>query len=199
MIEANSMAGFGESLEEERRHGYLFPIPGAVISGQPTLVKDALTALNKLAGVKFNDACQLFHRPLTAVQKMAAQNVYEAVNESGECPSICGLEALQDMMKSHPVYGEPSTLVPFDAEKLKILRSSGKPKPIESLLPPHVAPLMSRWKTHIELSAQEVQRKMQEEPKLLSSQALLGSHPQTRQAREVEADCWSVGNRSSVF
>lgn len=55
----------GETLAEERRHGYLFPLPGSVIQKERSLVKDALVGLNKLAGSKFNDASQLFHRPAT--------------------------------------------------------------------------------------------------------------------------------------
>ncbi len=160
------MSQIGETLEEERRHGFVFPIPGGAIQSLPTLVKDALFSLNRLAGTKFNDARQLFHRPLTltAVQRQAVSIACDSVNEAGECPTMTGRDALMDMMKAHPTYGEPSNLAPFDRKKLKILLSKGRPKSLESLLPPHVLPLLNRWKTHIELTAEEANRKIQEDP-----------------------------------
>lgn len=164
------MDPFGPTLTEERRHGFLFPIPGGVVYDQPTLVRNALLGLNKLAGMKFNNASQLFHRPLTAVQREALVNVQNAVAEAGDCPLLSGREALDSMMKSHPTYGEPSTLVPYDAEKLKILLSTRRSKPIEQLLPPHVAPLMQRCKTHIELSAEEAHARFRDNPKLCPKQ-----------------------------
>ena len=158
------MSQIGETLDEERRHGFVFPIPGGAIEQFPTLVKDALFSLNRLAGTKFNDARQLFHRPLTAVQKQAVSIACDSVNEAGSCPTMTGREALLDMMKAHPTYGEPSNLAPFDRKKLKILLSKGRPKTLEHLLPPHVLPLLSRWKTHIELTAEEANRKIQDDP-----------------------------------
>lgn len=87
------------------------------------------------------------------------------VNEAGECPDdLTGSSALRDMMKSHPEYGEPSTLVPFAREKLKILQSTGKPKMLKALLPPAAMPLLRRWKTHIELTPKEVNRKLHDDP-----------------------------------
>lgn len=189
------MEQFGESLEQERRHGYLFPFPGGSIAHQPTLVQDAMFGLNKLAGVKFNDARQLFHRPLNTLQQAACHNIAEVIAEAGEQPGITGIEALQDMMKAHPVYGEPSTLVPFDAQKLKILKSAGRPKPIEALLPPHVAPLMQRWKTHIELTSEEFSKKLHEDPQCCPKQPywdpILKHDKATRS--QLIADLWKVG------
>ena len=105
------MSQIGETLDEERRHGFVFPIPGGAIEQFPTLVKDALFSLNRLAGTKFNDARQLFHRPLTAVQKQAVSIACDSVNEAGSCPTMTGREALLDMMKAHPTYmGSPATL-----------------------------------------------------------------------------------------
>ena len=189
------MRHFGETLEQERRHGFVFPIPGGAIAEQPTLVRDSLFGLNKLAGVKFNDASQLFHRPLTAVQSVAVDNAGAAVAEAGECPSLCGRDALKDMMKSHPTYGEPSTLAPFDAAKLKILFSLGRPKTIETLLPPHVIPLLNRWKTHIELSAEEVRSKLDASPECCPKRPYWD--PILQKSRDVRTklivDLWKVG------
>ena len=152
-------------LHDDRRHGYLYPIPGGLVEGEHSLVKGALTGLNKLAGSKFNDASQLFHRPATAVQEIAILNARRVVEEAGECPSdLSGSSALRDMMKSHPTYGEPSTLAPFAEEKLKILRSQGRPKPLKNLLPPEALPLLKRSRTHIELTRAEFNRKLQQEP-----------------------------------
>eukprot|EP00435_Cladocopium_sp_Y103_P074644 s13_g50.t1 len=185
----------GDHLEEERRHGYLFPIPGGALDEQPALVRDALYGLNKLAGVKFNNASQLFHRPLTAVQKVAVANAHQAVVEAGEAPDLSGRDALQDMMKAHPTYGEPSALAPFDAAKLKILRSTGRPKAIEQLLPPHVLPLMLRWKTHIEMTAAEFKQKLDRSPDCCPKRPywdpILKSEPDKRS--QLIADLWRVG------
>eukprot|EP00438_Fugacium_kawagutii_P028530 Skav222527 [mRNA] locus=scaffold2875:78605:82075:+ [translate_table: standard] len=156
---------FGETLIEERRHGYVFPIPGGVIRSENTLEKGALSALNKLAGSKFNDASQLFHRPATVVQQSAIEMTRDVVAEAGPCPDdLNGLRAIQDMMKSHPAYGEPSTLAPFSSAKLKILQSTCRPKPLKQLVPPSVLPLLKRWKTHIELSAKECKKKFDDDP-----------------------------------
>ena len=153
------------SLHDDRRHGYLYPIPGGLVEGEHSLVKGALTGLNKLAGSKFNDASQLFHRPATAVQDIAILNARRVVKEAGECPrDLSGSSALRDMMKSHPTYGEPSTLAPFAEEKLKILRSQGRPKPLKNLLPPEALPLLKRCRTHIELTRAEFNRKLQQDP-----------------------------------
>eukprot|EP00435_Cladocopium_sp_Y103_P025170 s756_g6.t1 len=190
------MAMFGETLLEERRHGYLFPIPGGVVQREHSLVRDALKALNRLAGSKFNDACQLFHRPANSVQSAAVQVIRDAVAEAGPCPChMTGQDALKDMMKSHPLYGEPSTPAPFSAEKLKILKSTGRPKPLRALLPPAVLPLLNRWKTHIEMTPEEVNKRLDADPGCCPARPywdpVLKNNKQTR--TQLIVDLWKIG------
>ena len=156
----------GFNLGEDRRHGHVFPIPTGPVSDQPTLVKSAVHSLNKLAGIKVNNACQLAHRPLTSVQTVALENVKAAVMEAGECPDgMTGVSCVGEMMSSSTLYGEPSTLVPFDVDKLKILKSSVTPKLLSSVMPPHILPLLKHAEKNIELSAAHVERRRQEDPK----------------------------------
>lgn len=188
--------GFGETLPEERRHGYLFPIPGGVIQHERSLVKDGLNALNRLAGSKFNDACQLFHRPATVVQAAAIDNVRKMVAEAGKCPDdLDGRKALQDMMKSHPLYGEPSTLASYSPEKLKILKSTSRPKSLKSLVPPNVLPLLNRCKSHIELSPSEVSAKFNADPLCCPKQPYWD--PILKHSKSIRTqlivDLWKVG------
>eukprot|EP00435_Cladocopium_sp_Y103_P021954 s1233_g5.t1 len=185
-----------ETLMEERRHGFVFPIPGGVVEQERSLVKESLIALNKLAGSKFNDASQLFHRPATVVQSAAVENTRSVVSEAGDCPAdLCGRTALQDMMKSHPMYGEPSTLVGFSAEKLKILKSTVKPKPLQDLLPGQVLPLLNRWKTHIELTPGEIAKRRNDDAQFCPAKPywdpLLKSCKSTR--TKLFVDLWRVG------
>eukprot|EP00438_Fugacium_kawagutii_P027263 Skav214356 [mRNA] locus=scaffold86:498779:503145:+ [translate_table: standard] len=187
---------FGETLPEERRHGYLFPFPGGVVQSERSLVRDSLNALNRLAGSKFNDASQLFHRPATVVQTAAIDNVRRMVAETGECPKdLDGRSAIQDMMKSHPLYGEPSTLASFSPEKLKILKSTSQPKPLKSLVPPSVVPLLNRWKSHIELTPKEVDQKLQDDPTCCPKQPYWD--PILKHSKSIRTqlllDLWKVG------
>eukprot|EP00435_Cladocopium_sp_Y103_P063995 s293_g25.t1 len=128
-------------------------------------VVQMVRCLDKLAGIEF-DRSQLLHRPCTAVQSLAHDRLYAAFQEAGECPSgYSPSSCLQDMMKSHNLYeGEPSNLAPFDAQKLKILKSVVKPKPIEDLLPPHLLPLIQNHKTTIERSLEDRERALREDP-----------------------------------
>lgn len=133
----------GETLEEERRHGFVFPLPIGPLHGERSLAGQAAIGLNRLAGSKYNSVSQHLHRPATAVRQLAFDNIDKVIAEAGECPEhLNGRGALLDMMKSHPTYGEPSTLAPFVHEKLKILQSLGRPKNLRDLVPPQVMPLL---------------------------------------------------------
>ena len=159
------MGESGFNLWEDRRHGHVFPIPTGPVADQPMLVKSAVHSLNKLAGVKFNNASQLSHRPLTSVQTVALSNVKAAVMEAGECPEgMTGVSSVGEMMSSSTLYGEPSTLVPFDVDKLKILKSSVTPKLLTSVMPPHILPLLKHAEKNIEMDAGQLERRRQDDP-----------------------------------
>lgn len=156
---------FGETLEEERRHGFVFPLPMEPLHGERSLARQAAIGLNRLAGSKYNSVSQHLHRPATAVQQLAFDNIDRVIGEAGECPEhLNGRGALLDMMKSHPTYGEPSTLAPFVHEKLKILQSLGRPKNLRDLVPPQVMPLLQRRSTHIEMTPAEVDKRLKDDP-----------------------------------
>ena len=155
----------GETWEEERRHGFVFPLPTGPLHGERSLARQAAIGLNRLAGSKYNSVSQHLHRPATAVQQLAFDNIDVAIAEAGDCPEhLNGRGALLDMMKSHPTYGEPSTLAPFVHEKLKILQSLGRPKNLRDLVPPQVMPLLQRRSTHIEMTPAEVDKRLKEDP-----------------------------------
>lgn len=155
----------GETLEEERRHGFVFPLPIGPLHGERSLAGQAAIGLNRLAGSKYNSVSQHLHRPATAVQQLAFDTIDKVIAEAGECPEhLNGRGALLDMMKSHPTYGEPSTLAPFVHEKLKILQSLGRPKNLRDLVPPQVMPLLQRRSTHIEMTPAEVDKRLKEDP-----------------------------------
>ena len=95
----------------------------------------AAHALNQLAGFQFKECySQPSHRPPTAVQALVIKRLEAAFEEAGPCPEgATPFSALQDLMRSHNLYegdlyeGEPGNLASYDPDKLKILKSSGRP------------------------------------------------------------------------
>ena len=148
-------------------HAYPFPLGPGVLHEKPTRVWKAAHALNQLAGFQFKECySQPSHRPPTAVQALVIKRLEAAFEEAGPCPEgATPFSALQDLMRSHNLYeGEPGNLASYDPDKLKILKSSGRPKPLSELLPPHVLPLFVRRASHIERSLEEFESFRTEHP-----------------------------------
>ena len=132
-------------------------------------------ALNRLAGYKFMNSSQL-SQPATAVQRLVLDRICSAFHRAGVCPEeLTAEKALGSMLRSKNLYAEePSNLVPYDPDKLKILQSKVIPKRLESVLPPHVLSLVKRRFSVIERSGQEVQEELKADPFAMSQATLLG-------------------------
>ena len=154
-------------LEFGRKHGDPIPFPTTDSLHVPAQVVRMMRGLNSLAGVEFGTMVQQLHRPPTAVQQLSIDRLVEVFNEAGSCPCDLALDGcLHDMMKSHHLYDEePSNLAVYAKEKLKILRSSVQPKPIEKLLPPHLIPVVRNFKSTIERDPMEAVRELEADPK----------------------------------
>lgn len=149
-----------------RKHGDPFPLCSSGFEHAPSQVGRMRVALDKLAGTEFTHRLQQLHRPPTVVQHLVDQRLNAAFEEAGECPKdLVRGQVLNDMMKSHNLYDEePSNLAHFDKNKLKILRSNVSPKPLESLLPPHIIPVVRNFKTMIERSNSEAVSELEANP-----------------------------------
>ncbi|CAK0906294.1 unnamed protein product, partial [Prorocentrum cordatum] len=73
--------------------------------------------------------------------------------------------ALQELFKTKDLHGqEPRRLASYDPAKLRVAKGVVEPKDARALLPPHAAQRLRRYKTCIELSAEEIEAKFASEP-----------------------------------
>ena len=145
--------------------GDIFPLVTPESMHVPSRVKGVIKSLNRLAGYKFLNSSQLSQRP-TAVQAMVLDRISNACACAGECPREFEPEsALGSMLRSKNLYAEePSNLVPYDPQKLKILRSKVVPKRLEDVVPPHVLAILHQKDSLIERNTREVQKELQNNP-----------------------------------
>eukprot|EP00439_Symbiodinium_sp_Y106_P037111 s1103_g4.t1 len=181
-----------------RYHGFPFPLGPGVLEGQPTRVRQAGLELNRRAGYKFESPIpQHAHRAPTAVQLQVLSRLHAAVDRTGPCPDgSTPSSALQDLMSTHNLYeGEPGNLARYDPDKLKILRSRVRPRPLSEMLPPHVLPLFRRRHAHIVRSDSEFETFKREHPDSCPHQPYWD--PSLRQSLETRVDflrwLYSVG------
>lgn len=148
-----------------RKHGSPFPIDPCGAS-LPDRESGAIRALNHLAGFKFIADSQQPCRPLTKVQKTVIQHVQTSVHESGMCPpGLTGRDSLTHMARSISSYDEmPNNLASYDFDKIKILKSTVKPKDLKTLLPPSVLPFITDFRHHVERDPLEVQAELATDP-----------------------------------
>lgn len=151
--------------QDQRKHGDVFPLFLSQFLHAPSQVLDTMRSLNRLAGYKFMNSPQQSQRP-TVVQGLVVDHISSAFNRAGDCPTDLSPEkALDSLLRSKNLYAEePSNLVPYDPEKLKILKSKVVPKRLESVVPPHVLAILRRKQTMIERSQSDVQRELSENP-----------------------------------
>ena len=155
----------GWSELEARRHGSPLPLNSDQLLHEPTRVREMASGLNKLSGIEFVQLKQLSDRPPTAVQELVLDRLRNAADMYGDVPNDLDPDsALRELMRSHSQYGDPSNLAPFDAGKLKILKSKFKPKPLSDLLPPHVMPLFRRRHNTIIKGPEVVDKELRENP-----------------------------------
>lgn len=109
---------------EARRHGSPLPLNSDQLLHEPARVREMASSLNRLSGIEFVQLKQLSHRPPTAVQELVLDRLRKSADMYGEVPEDLDPDsALRELMRSHSQYGDPSNLAPFDASKLKILKS----------------------------------------------------------------------------
>ena len=183
-----------------RSHGFPFPLGPGQYHDLPTRAQSTMRSLCRLAGYKFESPrMQHSHRPRTAVQEHVSSRVLESIAEAGDRPEdMSGFSALQDMMRSNNLYeGEPGNLACYDPEKLKILRSSMRPRPLKQLLPPHVLPLLDRKETHIERGPREFSSFVRDHPGVCPKQPYWD--PDLRKDDAVRIDFFRRLYRSGIL
>ena len=170
-VDMQSIPNSYERAPQLRKHGSPFPFDVDCIS-LPKQVRECLKSLNQLVGTKFNDIQQLPHRPPTLVQQTMIDHVDQCISENGATPTDMNAnQAISDLMRSFTPYdGTPSHLTEFCFEKIKILRSSVKPKRLWDLLPNHVKPFVQDFHHHVERDPNKVRCELAEDPSAMPQQ-----------------------------
>lgn len=154
-----------------RAHGDPFPIaPGwlghhSELNGLPFPQRGlwSAKALNNLAlhdaNLDFDSILQGI--PPNQVQIEAAKHVVHCLREAGSPPEgMDGKSVLRDMGISNDLYSEePANLATYSFDKVKVLQSKLKPRPLLSVLPKNSQSLLSRAENFIIKNVEE--RKME--------------------------------------
>ena len=117
-------------------------------------------ALNNLALHDANsDFDQLLQgKPPNQPQVAVAKRIVSAFKEAGDMPDgLDGPAAILEMVGTQDLYhGEPSTLAPYSFDKVKVLQSELRPRPLATVVPRFVQGILKRYDSMIERSAEEL-------------------------------------------
>eukprot|EP00435_Cladocopium_sp_Y103_P021256 s872_g5.t1 len=153
-----------------RAHGDIFPLSPSWIQSLaeeahvdfPRRGLWAAEALNSLAMQVPNSKVEamLHGVPPNQPQIGAASRIVQCFKEAGEAPvDLGGKEALQALGNSDNLYTEePSSLAAYSFEKVKVLHSELRPRPLATVVPQHTKALLERASTFIMKSPDEIRQ-----------------------------------------
>lgn len=158
----------GHPWAQYRAHGDPFPLQPAWMSDCakaaevdfPQRGSWTARALNSLAlhdsNLNFDDVLRGLSP--TASQVKCKDRIMEALLEAGPAPSdLNGPVALREIGGSDFLYSEmPQNLASYSYQKVKVLHTKLKPKPLLNVLPPNVASLLTRAETFVVKPDQQV-------------------------------------------
>ena len=159
------LGGFSAGPEDLRKHGSPFPFDVKCMP-LPRQAADSIKALNHLAGIKFDNFSQPPCRPPTKVQNLMVQHVQTCLDENGGPPdALNGKSALAELTRSFTPYeGTPNHLADYDFDKVKILRSTVRPKDVVGLLPEKLKPLVENFRQHVVRDPMQIQTELDADP-----------------------------------